>query len=57
MANVAVFEDKQKDKRTGKKLYAPDLSMQEHKKAYLYRTWKNAGFQNPPHHLFKNILL
>ena len=38
MANVAVFEDKQKDKRTGKKLYAPDLSMQEHKKAYLYRT-------------------
>ena len=31
MANVKVFADKQKDKRTGQKLYAPDLLMHGHK--------------------------
>ena len=31
MANVKVFADKQTDKRTGRKLYAPDISMQGHK--------------------------
>jgi hypothetical protein len=34
MANVKVFEDRQttRDRRTGQKLYAPDLSIQGHKK-------------------------
>ena len=32
MANVKIFADKQTDKRTGQKLYAPDLSMWGHKK-------------------------
>ena len=31
MANVKVFVDKQTDRHTGQKLYAPDLSMQGHK--------------------------
>ena len=30
MANVKVFADKQTDKRTGQKLYSPDLSMRGH---------------------------
>ena len=32
MVNVKVFTDKQMDKQTGQKLYAPDPSMQGHKK-------------------------
>ena len=32
MANVHVFADKQTDRRTGQKLYAPDQSMRGHKK-------------------------
>jgi hypothetical protein len=31
MANVKVFADKQTDRRTGQKLYVPDLSIQGHK--------------------------
>jgi hypothetical protein len=37
MANVKVFADRQTDKQTGKKLYAPDLSIRGHKKIY-FRT-------------------
>jgi hypothetical protein len=32
MANVKVFADRQTDRRTGQKLYAPDLSIRGHKK-------------------------
>jgi hypothetical protein len=32
MANVNVFADRQINRRTGQKLYAPDLSIQGHKK-------------------------
>jgi hypothetical protein len=38
MANVKVFADRQTDKQTdgpGQKLYAPDLSIQGHKKGKL----------------------
>jgi hypothetical protein len=31
MANVKVFADRQTDRRTGQKLYAPDLSIRGHK--------------------------
>jgi hypothetical protein len=31
MANVKVFADRQTNRRTGQKLYAPDLSIQGHK--------------------------
>ena len=37
MANVKIFADKQTDKRTGQKLYAPGLSMRGHKN--LRQTW------------------
>jgi hypothetical protein len=32
MANVKVFEDRQTNRQTGQKPYAPDLSIQGHKK-------------------------
>jgi hypothetical protein len=32
MANIEVFADRQTDRRTGQKLYAPDLSIRGHKK-------------------------
>ena len=32
MANVEVFADKESDKRTGQKLYGPNLSMMGHNK-------------------------
>jgi hypothetical protein len=32
MANVKVFADRQTDRWTGQKLYAPDLSIRGHKK-------------------------
>jgi hypothetical protein len=31
MANVKVFADRQTNRQTGQKLYAPDLSIREHK--------------------------
>jgi hypothetical protein len=34
MANVKVFADRQTDRWTGQKLYAPDLSIRRHKKQY-----------------------
>jgi hypothetical protein len=46
MANVKVFADRQTDKqtdrRTGQKLYAPDLSIRGHKKTVQYSVaWVN----------------
>ena len=35
IANVKAFTDKQTDKRTGQKLYAPDLSTRGYKKIFL----------------------
>jgi hypothetical protein len=34
MANVKVFADRQTDRRSGQKLYAPDLSIWGHKNIY-----------------------
>ena len=54
MANVTVFADKQmdaqtngpQDKQMGQKLYAPDLSMQAHKKSsseFVVSKWFELG--------------
>jgi hypothetical protein len=43
MANVKVFEDRQTDRRTGQKLYAPDLSIRGHKNKGIHRTWFGAA--------------
>ena len=39
MANVSAFADKQTDKWTGQKLYAPDLSIQGHKNLMDPEAW------------------
>jgi hypothetical protein len=37
MANVKVFADRQTNRRTGQKLYAPDLSIRGHKNIFLFK--------------------
>jgi hypothetical protein len=44
MANVKVFADRQTNRRTGQKLYAPDLSIRGHKNGV--RSFKNLLLKN-----------
>jgi hypothetical protein len=52
MANVKVFADRQTDRRTGQKLYAPDLSIRGHK-----NTDKNSLLQKPRQNILKDHFL